>query len=92
MPQGDIAMNVVTTKEHPSCTVILDEMLCEFMYSNTEDSFNLTLPEKRLKKLGIEDYNGVLFTDENTFNIANPEPHFKDWTTNHVKQACVLTV
>ena len=29
-------LNVVTRQEHPSCTLYLEEMLCEFMYSNPE--------------------------------------------------------
>ena len=84
------------------CSVQLNEITCDFMYSNPNGKFNLSVPEFRLEgKNGNEGMNydqwfekmrDKALNEKKDYNAIPNQLRKKDWSSNAAKASAVLKV
>lgn len=79
-------------------TITLEEVTCEYMYSNPMGLFNLSLPDKlwrdpkTYRQQGFTAWKILNMTDEERANGAADQIKTKDWDVSRLEGAVILRV
>lgn len=93
-----VAPKVLLTKDTDLATVSIEEVTCEYMYSNPQGLFNLTLPDKMwrdpktYRQLGYTSWKIANLSDEERASGAVDSIRTKEWDAQRLEAPVVLRV
>ena len=84
--------NVLETFENESVLVQLVEVTCEYIFSNPNGNFNLSLPDKLMR---TKNYTNISYVQYKLLLAKNaglqPQPYeTRDWAHDHIEGAVIL--
>jgi len=83
---------VLETFENESVLVQLVEVTCEYIFSNPNGNFNLSLPDKLMR---TKNYTNISYAQYKLLLAKNaglqPQPYeTRDWAHDHIEGAVIL--
>lgn len=94
----EVAPNVLLTKDHELAKVAIEEVTCEYMYSNPQGLFNMSLPDKMwrdpksYRQLGYTSWKIQNLTDEERAQGGADQIRTKVWDIQRLEAPVLLRV
>mmetsp|Transcript_389 Transcript_389/g.526 ORF Transcript_389/g.526 Transcript_389/m.526 type:complete len:219 (-) Transcript_389:276-932(-) len=95
---SEVEPKVLLTKDTELATITIEEVTCEYMYSNPQGLFNLSLPDKMwrdpktYRQLGYTSWKIATMSDEERADGAADRICVKEWETSKLEAPVVLRV